>query len=65
MLVLTRKLNESLIIGNNIKIKVVGIQGNRVMIGIEAPDDVSIVREELIIRKELEWADEGVLVGNS
>ncbi len=48
MLVLGRKLDESIIIGENIKIKVVSIDRGVVKLGIEAPKDVSILREELL-----------------
>jgi carbon storage regulator CsrA len=47
MLVLTRKLNERIVIGDNIRITVVGIRGNHVRLGIEAPTDVTILRDEL------------------
>jgi carbon storage regulator len=48
MLVLTRKLMEKLVIGDNICITVVRIEGGQVRLGIEAPPDVRIVRSELI-----------------
>ena len=51
MLVLTRKLNESVKIGNEIKIRVIRIQGNRISLGIEAPNGVSVMREELVARQ--------------
>jgi carbon storage regulator len=47
MLVLSRKLNESIIVDGDIRITIVGIRGNHVRIGIEAPDSVRIIREEL------------------
>ena len=47
MLVLSRKVGEMLIIGGNITVKVVRIQGNRITLGIEAPSDVKILRGEL------------------
>jgi carbon storage regulator len=47
MLVLTRKLNERIAIGENIIITVVGVRGKHVRIGIEAPPEVSILRDEL------------------
>ncbi len=48
MLVLRRKEGQSLIIGDNIIVKVIEIEGRSVKIGIEAPKDISIVREELL-----------------
>ncbi len=50
MLVLSRKTNESIHIGDDIRIKVVAIQGNTVRLGIEAPDSVGIYREEIYVR---------------
>lgn len=47
MLVLTRKLDESLRIGDDIKITVLRVKGNTVRIGIEAPRDVRVIRSEL------------------
>lgn len=47
MLVLSRHKDESIIIGDNIVIKVVDIRGDKVRIGVEAPKDVSVHREEV------------------
>ena len=47
MLVLTRKPNQSIFIGDRIKITVVEIKGNQVRLGIEAPSDQKIYREEI------------------
>ncbi len=47
MLVLSRKKEESIIIGNNIEIKILKISGNTVEIGINAPSNLSIYREEV------------------
>ena len=48
MLVLARKLDEAIIIGDNISIKVISIDKGVVKLGIDAPRDVSIVRNELL-----------------
>lgn len=47
MLVLKRKINEKIRIGNNILINIISVSENQVKIGIEAPDDVKILREEI------------------
>jgi carbon storage regulator len=49
MLVLSRKLNEAIIVDGNIRITVVGIRGSHIRLGIEAPDRVPILREELCV----------------
>lgn len=48
MLVLTRKRGEQIEIAGQIRVTVVGVQGNRVRLGIEAPDHVSIRRGEIV-----------------
>lgn len=47
MLVLTRKLDESIIIGNDILVKIVSIAGNQVHVGISAPRHIPIYRQEV------------------
>lgn len=54
MLVLSRRLEEALIIGDDIKIKILGISGNQIRIGIEAPKEVSVHREEVYQRIKAE-----------
>ncbi len=48
MLVLTRKEDESIVIGGQIKVIVLGIRGGQIRLGIEAPKDVSICRSESV-----------------
>ena len=48
MLVLARKLDESIVIGENITVKVISVEKGVVKLGIDAPSDISIVRNELI-----------------
>ncbi|MCH9030895.1 MAG: carbon storage regulator CsrA [candidate division Zixibacteria bacterium] len=50
MLILTRKLGESITIGDQIKITVLGVYGRQVRIGIEAPQDVVVHREEIYVK---------------
>jgi carbon storage regulator len=47
MLVLSRKKKEALLIGEDIKITVISIEGDKVKLGIEAPENLSIYREEI------------------
>jgi len=54
MLVLTRKVGESIAIGDNIKVKVVELKGSQVRLGIQAPDEMRIYREEIYVRVQQE-----------
>lgn len=57
MLVLSRKPGEKVIIGGNITVTVVEIKGNRIRLAFEAPGDVSIMRQELLVNTHPESAD--------
>jgi carbon storage regulator len=50
MLILTRRLGESIIIGDNIKVSVLNIHGRQVRLGINAPPDITAHREEIYVR---------------
>ena len=50
MLILTRKVGESVLIGNDISITVLSVRGNQVKLGVEAPKEVSVHREEIYQR---------------
>ncbi len=50
MLILTRKIGESLIIGDQIRITVLEVRGRQVRLGVQAPGDVVVLREELVQR---------------
>ena len=66
MLVLSRKLSQQILIGSDITITVVKIEGNQVRLGIEAPPDISILRQELVARQaqdEVRGADRASRVG--
>lgn len=56
MLILTRRMGEKIVIGDNVHITMLGVRGNQVRLGIEAPPNVSVHREEIYerIRKEHE-----------
>ena len=60
MLVLSRRLGETLIIGDDVKITVLGISGNQVRLGIAAPKDVSVHREEVYRRIQDEMGQPAV-----
>ncbi len=54
MLILTRKLGESITIGDSIRVSVLGIRGRQVRLGIDAPSDVVVHREEIYVKIQQE-----------
>ena len=59
MLILTRKVGESVLIGDDISITVLSVRGNQVKLGVQAPKEVSVHREE-ISQRILQSKDEHV-----
>jgi carbon storage regulator len=65
MLILTRRVGESLIIGDDVTITVLGVKGNQVRIGVNAPRDVAVHREEILDRIQADsLADDDEESGN-
>jgi len=54
MLILTRRVGETLIIGGDVSVTVLGVKGNQVRLGVDAPKEVSVHREEIYQRIQQE-----------
>jgi len=64
MLILTRRVGETLIIGDDVNITVLGVKGNQVRLGINAPKTVSVHREEIYLRIQQEKENSGEVVAD-
>ena len=63
MLILTRRVGETVMIGNEVTVTVLGVKGNQVRIGVNAPKDVAVHREEIYERIKREEDAEGRSAG--
>ncbi|PCJ88228.1 MAG: carbon storage regulator [Thiotrichaceae bacterium] len=59
MLILTRRIGETLCIDDDVTVTVLGVKGNQVRIGINAPKEVAVDREEIHLRKQNEAENKG------
>lgn len=64
MLILTRRTGESLMVGDDVVVTVLGVKGNQVRIGVSAPEDVDVHREEIYLKIQDEKLNDKLAAGN-
>ena len=57
MLILTRRVGETVVIGDDVTVTVLGVKGNQVRVGVNAPKEIAVHREEIFERIKREQAD--------
>ena len=65
MLILTRRVGETVMIGNDVTVTILGVKGNQVRVGVNAPRDVAVHREEIFERIKREGQDGPVEASSS
>lgn len=58
MLILTRRTGETLMVGDEVTVTILGVKGNQVRVGVDAPKNVSVHREEIYERIKIEKGDD-------